>query len=231
MTEGANSLPTSTYSALGVLRQDPGCAAESPAEAQNLCTIGVAECMCRCQRSDRTGTPKRGCDSRESPECQCVRPSRPPLRQGGSGADRRRRAALCKPGGKPRPVDRRPVRPPRRRAEGARRYGPEGVGPGSGDPPADRSPAGTASLRFGPLPRPHRQRGRPRARVHRATRPHGQRRSSAAGRLALPRGRAVLRSDPCQPDGSDEPPQVSLDPRSDQRLLGRGVQHRWDGRA
>ena len=42
-------------------------------------------------------------------------------------------------------------------------------------------------------------------------------------RLALPRGRAVLRRDPRQPDGSGEPPPVPLDPRPDQRLLGRGV--------
>ena len=46
---------------------------------------------------------------------------------------------------------------------------------------------------------------------------------SAAARLALPRGRAVLRRDPRQPDGAGEPPPVPLDPRPDQRLLGRGV--------
>ena len=63
----------------------------------------------------------------------------------------------------------------------------------------------------------------PEPRVHRTTRPHGQRGSSAAARLALPGGRAVLRGDPRQPDGSGQPPQVSLDPRPDQRLLGRGV--------
>ena len=44
--------------------------------------------------------------------------------------------------------------------------------------------------------------GRSRARVRRTTRPHGQHGSSAADRLALSRGRAVLRSDPRQPDGS-----------------------------
>ena len=109
------------------------------------------------------------------------------------------------------------------RAQGARRHRPGGAGPGPGDPPADRSPARPAPLRSGPVPRTHRQRGRPRARVRRTTRPHRQRGSSAAARLALPRGRAVLRSDPRQPDGSGEPPQVSLDPRPDQRLLGRGV--------
>ena len=50
--------------------------------------------------------------------------------------------------------------------------------------------------------------------------------SPAAARLALPRGRAVLRRDPRQPDGSGQPPPVSLDPRPDQRLLGRGVHAR-----
>ena len=45
----------------------------------------------------------------------------------------------------------------------------------------------------------------------------------AAARLALPRGRAVLRRDPRQPDGPGQPPPVPLDPRPDQRLLGRGV--------
>ncbi len=39
---------------------------------------------------------------------------------------------------------------------------------------------------------------------------------SADGRLALPGGRAVLRSDPRQLDGPGQPPQVSLDPRPDQ---------------
>ena len=61
------------------------------------------------------------------------------------------------------------------------------------------------------------------AGVRRAARPHRQRGSPAAGRLALPRGRAVLRGDPRQPDGAGEPPPVPLDPRPDQRLLGRGV--------
>ena len=46
--------------------------------------------------------------------------------------------------------------------------------------------------------------------------------------LALPRGGAVLRCDPRQPDGPGQPPEVPLDPRPGQRLLGRGV-HR--GRA
>ena len=67
---------------------------------------------------------------------------------------------------------------------------------------------------------------RPRARVRRTARPHRQRGSPAAGRLALPGGRAVLRRDPRQPDGSGEPPQVPLDPGPDQRLLGRGVHRR-----
>ena len=69
-------------------------------------------------------------------------------------------------------------------------------------------------------------RGRPRARVRRPARPHRQRGSPAAGRLALPRGRAVLRRDPRQPDGAGEPPPVPLDPRPDHRLLGRGVHRR-----
>jgi hypothetical protein len=43
--------------------------------------------------------------------------------------------------------------------------------------------------------------------------------------------RAVLRSDPRQPDGPGKPPQVPLDPRPDQRLLGRGVHPRRAGRA
>ena len=66
-------------------------------------------------------------------------------------------------------------------------------------------------------------RRRPRARVHRTARPHRQRRPPAAARLALPRGRAVLRGDPRQPDGAGQPPPVPLDPRPDHRLLGRGV--------
>jgi DNA helicase IV len=39
-----------------------------------------------------------------------------------------------------------------------------------------------------------------------------------------PRSRAVLRSDTRQPDGPHKSPQVPLDPRSNQRLLGRGLQ-------
>ena len=78
--------------------------------------------------------------------------------------------------------------PPRCRAQGARRHRPEGAGPGHGDPPADRSPAHPAPLRPGPVPRTHRQRGQPRARVHRTAWPHRQRGPPAAARLALPRG-------------------------------------------
>ncbi len=48
----------------------------------------------------------------------------------------------------------------------------------------------------------------------------------AAGRLALPRRRTVLRCDPRQPDGAGQPPPVPLDPRPGQRLLGRGVHRR-----
>ena len=47
--------------------------------------------------------------------------------------------------------------------------------------------------------------------------------ASHLGRPAFPRGGAVLRSDPRQPDGPGQPPQVPLDPRPGQRLLGRGV--------
>ena len=60
---------------------------------------------------------------------------------------------------------------------------------------------------------------------------HGQGGSSAAARLAFRRGRAVLRSHPCQPDGPGQPSQVSLDRRPDQRLLGRGVHLGRMGRA
>ena len=88
-----------------------------------------------------------------------------------------------------------------------------------------------APLRPGPLPRAHGQRGRPRARLRRTARPHGQRGAPAAGRLALPRGRAVLRGDPRQPDGPGQPPPVPLDPRPGQRLLGRGVHPGRAGRA
>jgi hypothetical protein len=47
--------------------------------------------------------------------------------------------------------------------------------------------------------------------------------SSAPDRLARPRSRAVLRGDTRLPDGSDKSPQVPLDARSNQRLLGRGL--------
>src|SRR6202044_1061113 len=50
--------------------------------------------------------------------------------------------------------------------------------------------------------RPPRRRGRP-----------------AAGRLAPPGGRAVLRRHPCKPDGPGQPPPVPLDRGPDQRLL------------
>ena len=86
-----------------------------------------------------------------------------------------------------------------RRAPGGTR--PGGAGPRPGGPPADRPAAHPAPLRPGPVPRAHRRRGRPRARLHRTPRPHRQRRAPAAGRLALPRRRAVLRRDPRQPDG------------------------------
>ena len=77
--------------------------------------------------------------------------------------DRRRRAALRGHRREPPAVDRRPLRAPRRRAQGARRHRPGGAGPGPGDPPADRPPAHPAPLRPGPVPRAHRLRGRPRA--------------------------------------------------------------------
>ena len=213
----------STYSATGGLAARPGScrriagrgARTSKADCGRPCGTMRMSAPDRC--------PTRRSDAVNALTTQRVRPPRPPARQGRPDADRRRRAALRGHRGEPRAVDRRPVRPPRRRAQGARRHRPGGDGPGHGDPPADRSPARPASLRSGPMPRTHRRRRRPRARVRRTTRPHGQRGSPAAARLALPRGRAVLRSDPRQPDGSGEPPQVSLDPRPDQRLLGRGV--------
>ena len=69
-------------------------------------------------------------------------------------------------------------------------------------------------------------RRRHRAGLRRAARAHRQRRRPAARRLALPRGRAVLRRDPRQPDGAGEPPPLPLDRRADHRLLGRGVHPR-----
>jgi hypothetical protein len=153
------------------------------------------------------------------------------IAKGRPGADRRRRTALRGHRGEPRAVDRGPVRPPRRRAEGTRRHRPEGTGPGHGDPPDDRAPAHAAPLRSGPVLRAHRRRGRPRARLCRAAWPQGQRGPAAADRLAFPRGRALLRGDPREPDGPGKPAQVSLDPRPDQRLLGRGVHPGRSGRA
>ena len=75
------------------------------------------------------------------------------------------------------------------------------------------------------------RRRRPGAGLRRAARPHRQRRPPAAGRLALPGGRAVLRRDPRQPDGPGQPPPLPLDPGPDQRLLGRGVHRRRARRA
>ncbi len=126
--------PLSTYSAPGGLRQGPGRAAESPAEA----TADAAEH-----------------DDVNPADHQRVRPSRPPRRQGRPGPDRRRRAALRGHRGEPRAVDRRPVRPARRRAQGARRHRPGGAGPRPGDPPADRPAAHPAPLRPRPVPRAH----------------------------------------------------------------------------
>ena len=48
-------------------------------------------------------------------------------------------------------------------------------------------------------------------------------RPPAARRLALPRGRALLRRDPRQPDGSGQPAPLPLDPGPGHRLLGRGL--------
>ena len=174
----------------------------------------------------RPRTRPKGADAVEPSDHERVRPSRPPLTQSRPGADRRRRAALRGHRGEPRAVDRRPVRPTRCRAPGARRRRPASAGPGYGDPPTHRSSARAASVRSGHLPRTHDPHGRPRARLRRTVRPHRQRGSSAGDRLALPRGRAVLRSHPRRSDGSGQPPQVPLDPRPDQRLLGRGVHRR-----
>ena len=62
-----------------------------------------------------------------------------------------------------------------RRAPGG--IGQAGAGPGPGGAPADRAPAHPAPLRAGPVPRAHGRRGRRRARVRRAARPHRQRRA------------------------------------------------------
>ena len=64
-----------------------------------------------------------------------------------------------------------------------------------------------------PVPGADGRRGEPRAGVRRAARPRRRRGPPAAGRLAFPRRRAVLRSDPCQPDGPGEPSPVPLGPR------------------
>jgi len=48
--ELTHSLPFSTYSAPGVLRQDPGRAAESPAEARTCGNQGFAKYVCSCRR-------------------------------------------------------------------------------------------------------------------------------------------------------------------------------------
>ena len=124
-------------------------------------------------------------------------------------------------------IDRRPVRPPRRRAQGAGRHRPGGAGPRPGGPPADRPAARPAPLRPGPVPRAAWSRADDAEPVYVGrlglTDSDGP---PAAARLALPRGRAVLRRDPRQPDGPGQPPPVPLDPRPDQRLLGRGVHRR-----
>src|SRR3954471_11741595 len=65
-------------------------------------------------------------------------------------------------------------------------------------PPARRRPARPAPLRSGPVPGAHGRCGGRGAGVRRAARPHRQRGSPAAGRLAFSRGRAVLWGDPCQ---------------------------------
>src|SRR5581483_8095607 len=54
-----HSFPLSTYSAPGDLRQDPGRAAESLAEARN-CGNGSRECVCCCPRPGRAGTSNAG---------------------------------------------------------------------------------------------------------------------------------------------------------------------------
>ena len=131
----------------------------------------------------------------------------------------------------PRTDDCRPDRPPRRRTHGARWQRARGDGSRPGDPSADGPPAHPAPLRPGPVPRAHGRNRRCRAGLHRTIGAHRQHRSSAAARLALPRSRAVLRCDPRQPDGPGQSPPVSLDARTDQRLLGRGVHRGRPGRA
>ena len=157
---------------------------------------------------------------------QRIRPSPRPVRQGRPGPHRRGRAALRDPRHLTRGVHRPPVLPPRRAAHGRRWQRPAGAGTRPGDPPADRPAAGTAPVRAGPVPRANRPRRRLRAGLRGPPRPHRRHRPTAARRLALPRCRAVLRSDPRQPDGPGEPSPLPLDPWPDRRLLGRGVHRR-----
>ena len=205
--ERARSLPLSTYSAVGGLRQDPGRAAQSPITIKNHAI------------SDRSYL-------RESPDDQRVRPARAAGCQGRPGTDRRGRAAFRRDRREPRRRDRRPVRAARRGAPGAGRDGPEGAGSRHGGTSAHRSPARPASFRARSVPGADGQRRRPRAGVRRPARAHRQRRSAVAGRLALPRRGTLLRRDARQPDGTGQPTPLSLDARTHQRLLGRGVHAR-----
>ena len=62
--KSADSLPLSTYSALGALRQDPGRAAESPAEARTRGDQGVAKYVClRVCAARLRGAPGRNATS------------------------------------------------------------------------------------------------------------------------------------------------------------------------
>ena len=196
------------------MRQGPRAGAESLAQSQKQ------------HRGAARGCPAVDVEHPGRTPDRRVRPARPPCRQGRPQPRRTRRAALrghrAHAGGDPRG----PVGPARRRAQSPWREGPGRDGPRPGDPPPDRPAAHPAPLRARPVPRTHRQRRRPGARLRRTARPDGQHGPSAARRLALPRRRAVLRGHPCQPHGAGEPAEVPLDPRPGDRLLGRGLHPR-----
>ena len=64
--EVTHSLPLSTYSAPGALRQDPGRAAESPAEARTCGNQGFAKYACPCRRIGLAGPGLRGATGRNA---------------------------------------------------------------------------------------------------------------------------------------------------------------------
>ena len=129
-------------------------------------------------------------------------------------------------------VDRRPVRPSRRRAQGARRHRPGGDGPRRGDPPAHRPPADAAPLRPRPVPRAH---GRATTTRSPCTSVGSASPTATAVGCCVdwrsPAAEPFFGGHPRQPDGPGQPPPVPLDPRPDHRLLGRGVHPRRARRA